>query len=171
MEKRTFIVAIIFILLAFIIGVLTVEYWQLHVQQQRAIALSASVLTYINHDYRGCRNNPEDFEMVRRCVLDLIERIESETAISLERADRGYRDVDVERNETGYLILENTGEETLESERFVLLKNLEVADRGCAIEGAIEPGYTCRLDFTTPCLPGDVLDVRYKEKSVYLHTC
>ena len=80
-------------------------------------------------------------------------------------------DYSAKRNDTGFLVLENKGRTTLESVQFALYKNHEVTDEGCVIEGSIDPGYLCRLEFNTPCEKGDVLEAMYAGKRAFLKTC
>ncbi len=134
---------------------------------QTATELATSLQAYFQAADHRCNANPNNLGEMTTCLNELISQ---RTGLATIEKDE-FEDVDEREGDAGYLIVKNTGEESLNSSAFTLLKNKNEADTNCQINGSIDSGYTCRLDFTSPCEPGDVLEVQYQQKQAYLETC
>jgi hypothetical protein len=132
-----------------------------------ATALSQTLTSYFDNIGYQCSVRPSNIDGVSKCVTGLVK---DQTGLdTIEEED--FDDVNQRDDEAGYLVVKNTGSQSFNSSAFTLLKNKEIADTKCQIDGTIDSGYTCRLDFGSPCDPGDVLEVQYDNESAYLKTC
>ena len=129
--------------------------------------LGASVREHFELIDKRCRVRNDDFDRMRECFEELNDKLR--VVVDVEEDE--FEDYDADDNKTGYLIVVNEGRQTMNSSKFFLLKNRQLVDRGCVIPGAIDSGYTCRLEFSSVCEEGDVLEVRYDDQRAYLRTC
>ncbi len=114
-----------------------------------------------------CRGiTPNGYERLAACLKAIREKGD----LTGYFKERGFRNKDA-RGE-GFLIIENArGRKSFESDSFTLLFNNEEVARGCTTPGTIAPGFTCRLNLTRKCEPGDNLEIRYEGKRAHLKTC
>ncbi|NJL43883.1 MAG: hypothetical protein HC945_00975 [Nitrosarchaeum sp.] len=172
MERSTFILSLAVLFFIFTTGLLLTQFLVQAEQLSQATELSASTKTLIKElGHRGCAGSAEDYATMRTCTLAAIEHIKERTQHTFTDDNVQYKNHNPRTNETGYLLLTNTGTDEFTSEDFILLKNKNIEDRGCVISGPIPPGYVCRLDFTTTCAPGDVLEVEYQGQTAYIKNC
>ena len=160
-------VGIALILLVFLSGGLAVVVVSNQKNVNDAKTLGQASLDYFKKVGKKCDAHAGDFSKVTTCMQDLKQQL----GVIGDLKEQSFMDFSAKRNDTGFLVLENKGRTTLNSSAFALYKNHEMADQGCIIEGSIDPGYLCRLEFTTPCEKGDVLEVMYDEKRAFLKTC
>ena len=76
-------------------------------------------------------------------VTTCMQDLKQQLGVIGDLKEQSFMDFSAKRNDTGFLVLESS----------------------------IDPGYLCRLEFTTPCEKGDVLEVMYDEKRAFLKTC
>lgn len=167
MANYRLIFALLFVFLLFFTGMLFVLNSSKSAKLEEADSLSSSVHRYLRIEDQRCRARPTDYQGVDECLRELIDKLEE--VGDLEEED--FDNFDTRTNESGHLILVNEGRNSLDSDKFTLLLNKEVVDEGCVIQGSIDPGYTCRLDFDRECEKGDVLEVMYDQSRAYLKTC
>ena len=158
-------VGVLLILLIVLSGALLI----IVVSQQKAVneaqALGQAAMEYMKKADKKCPARAKDFDGMVVCLQDM----KQELGMIGELKEQSFSVP--KKNETGFLVLENKGRMKLNSSAFALYKNHELKDEGCVIEGAIDPGYLCRMEFDSPCEKGDVLEVMYSEKRAYLKTC
>jgi hypothetical protein len=169
MQRSTFVIAIVIVCLLFSTVLLLMQSWTLTTQRDQALDLSAATLSLLRLE-RGCSADPQNFDLVRGCVLDAITRTNKSNQMSFDRSVE-FHNANPTKNDSGYLILTYLGKQTLNSSMFILLQNRAQVDRGCSVPELIPQNYSCRLDFKETCKPGDVLEVRYTNTSVYTKTC
>ncbi|MEK6964479.1 MAG: hypothetical protein AABX70_08735 [Nanoarchaeota archaeon] len=160
-------VGIALILLVFIAGGLAVIVVSNQKNVNDAKVLGQSALDYFKKVDKKCSARSNEFTKISTCLQDLKQQL----GVIGDLKEQSFMDYSARRNETGFLVLENKGRTPLNSSGFNLYKNHEMVDQGCIIEGSIDPGYLCRLEFDTPCEKGDVLEVMYTEKRAFLKTC
>lgn len=160
-------VGIALILLVFIAGGLAVIVVSNQKNVNDAKALGQATLDYFKKVGKKCDAHMGDFIKITTCLKDL----KAQLGVIGDLKEQSFMDYSAKRNDTGFLVLENKGRTSLNSSDFSLYKNHEVADQGCVIEGSIDPGYLCRLEFNTSCEKGDVLEVMYSGKRAFLKTC
>ena len=160
-------VGIVILLLFFLAGGLSVIVISNQKNVNEAKALGQVNLDYFKKVDKKCEARANEFTRIIPCMNDLREQL----GVIGQLKEQSFMDYNAKRNETGFLVLENKGRTTLDSSKFSLSKNHELADQGCVIDGSIDPGYLCRLEFVTPCDKGDVLEVTYDGKRAFLKTC
>lgn len=127
--------------------------------------LSTSLQTYFRAIDYTCRATQGSIEETQSCLTSLIsERTGLDT---LEREEFENADED----QSGYIVVKNEGRQSLNASLFTLLQNKEAVDDACNINGTIDQGYTCRLDFNTECEAGGVLEVQYNGTRALLKNC
>jgi hypothetical protein len=134
--------------------------------------LSATLSSYLkerqNHQlHTPCRSVGEGrYSILNGCLLAIDEAADLSKLFSREDF-KNPRD-----GEAGYFIIQNEkGGETFNSEKFSLFLNNQLVESGCSTPGEIAPGFTCRFDLTTRCEPGDNLEIKYEEKRAFLFIC
>lgn len=133
---------------------------------EKATVLGDVALEYLDLIDNRCRGaKPNEYEEIVFCLDQEITK--AKVDVDLEEDE--YKNK--KNNEPGYVVLVNEGRKSLDSNLFTLTKNHEVVDIGCVIEGSIDPGYSCRMNFNSSCDPGDVLEISYGENRAYLKTC
>ncbi len=160
-------VGIALILLVFIAGGLAVIVVSNQKNVNDAQTLGQSALDYFKKVGKKCDAHANEFTKINTCLQDLKQQL----GVIGDLKEQSFMDYSARRNDTGFLVLENKGRTSLNSSQFTLYKNHEIADQSCIIEGSIDPGYLCRLEFNTSCEKGDVLEVMYMEKRAFLKTC
>lgn len=160
-------VGIALILLVFIAGGLAIIVVSNQKNVNDAKTMGQASLDYFKKIGKKCDARANDFPKMTLCLQDLKQQL----GVIGDLKEQSFMDFSAKRNDTGFLVLENKGRTTLNSSAFTLYKNHETTDEGCIIEGSIDPGYLCRLEFNTPCEKGDVLEVMYGEKRAFLKTC
>ena len=161
------LVGVALILLVFLAGGLAVIVVSNQKTVNDAKTLGQATLDYFKKVSHKCDAHAADFAKVTACLKDLNQQL----GIIGQLKEQSFMDSSAKRNEIGFLVLENKGRTNLNSSRFILYKNHEMADQGCVIEDSIDPGYLCRLEFNTSCEKGDVLEVMYADKRAFLKTC
>ena len=167
METLGLIIGVSLIILLFLSGGLAVIVVSQQTSVSEANALGRAVLDHFKKVGKKCDARYKEFPAIQACVQELTQ----ELGVIGELKEEAFVNVNLKKNETGFIVLENKGRIKLNSSRFALYKNHELADQGCVIEGTIDPGYLCRLEFNTSCEKGDVLEAMHEEKRAFLKTC
>jgi hypothetical protein len=154
---------------AFVAVVITALFLGLNVQSKAASldeaeSLSRTVRSYLQQIDADCRARPGEYAELQDCLDKVSEELEAVGEMKLEEFENAEEDA-------GYIILTNEGRQSLVSANFTLLLNRDVVDEGCTVEGDIDPGSACRMDFSQECTAGDNLEVTYNGERAYLRTC
>ncbi len=167
MANTRLVLVLAIVVLMFLSGILFFLNQSKDSRLEKAERLGGVVDGYLTSVDVRCRASPAEFEKLSGCLGNLME----EKSIEQDLEETEFRQFDSQENESGYLILTNDGRRSLNSSDFILLLSREQMDKGCAIEGKIEPGYTCKLFFNKTCERGDVLEVKYGNTRAHLKTC
>ena len=167
MANLRVVIGIILLLLVFVSGGLIIVVLSQRSGVSDAENLGKSLLDYFKKVDKKCEARYKDFPGLQTCV----ENLKLEIGIVGQLKEQSFADFNPKKSESGFLVLENKGRTRLNSSEFTLYKNHEPTDFGCVIEGSIDPGYLCRLEFNTVCVKGDVLEVMYQGRRAFLKTC
>ena len=136
-------------------------------QQAKSYAdLSSSVLGLLHSVDINCPATDKEPLQLKQCVDDLMVRSEQK---SFE--EFGFQQFNLRTNESGFIAVKNKGIKTFGSGMFSLLLNRERQDSGCVVPGNISKDVTCKLYFKKLCERGDLLEVEYEDKVVYMKNC
>lgn len=112
-----------------------------------------------------CSATPTDFRAVNKCIQPLL--------MVKDFKEDGFGQPD--DGEPGYVVIKNVNSASYESANFTFFYNREQLQEGCTITGNITKGVTCRFNFPSPCVDGDVLEVMYTRgedtAKVFTKTC
>lgn len=174
METKEFIMAVIIILLLITTIIFGVRSGTSSSQAEAAKAMSQVLVDNLHDDgyhqtIDACKGvSPGRYAELQSCLL-AIKKIDD---LSNFFRETRYQAPEEKNNYEGYIVIENyKGGKTYESANFSLYLNNEHISTGCATPGKIKPKYTCRMDFTEECRPGDNLEIKYGERRAHLKTC
>jgi len=159
--------ALIFVALIIYAGLITIVNSANSSRIIEAEQLSETLKVNFKLTGEKCRAKVGDFYGQMLCL----EKIIQEYQVVADMEEDEFDDFNKKTNKSGFVVLKNEGRNSLESSKFVLIKNHKKVDEGCIIQGNIDPDYTCRLEFNSECEDGDVLEIKYEGKRVYIKNC
>jgi hypothetical protein len=100
-----------------------------------------------------CGSSPTDFTRIANCIRPaLLQKDFREDSFAQPNAKTGA---------SGYVVIKNTNRKSYDATRFTFYKNRALTQTGCTLPGTIDYNVVCRFNFDTPCVDGDVLEVKY----------
>jgi len=126
--------------------------------------LSGTIISYLKAEDQKCKNiSSKDYLSLSNCLKETISKELSKPKL----IKIGFKQAS--KDNPGYIVLLNVGKTPLDSKDFSLYRNniLEDSD-GCKIKGKIKTQYPCLLNFYEESKEGDVLEVFWKDQSVFI---